>query len=76
MSTSRWSEDNEFGLISYFISKKTIHEMGFGFYGANQTCKRAHGEQIHIGCDGLCHKVGGSKNSMNEHNYNHNQIHL
>jgi hypothetical protein len=68
MSTSRWFENNEFGLTSYFITKRSIHEMGFGFHGANQTCYHAHGEQIHIGCDGLCYKVGGSKSTTNKHN--------
>jgi hypothetical protein len=38
MLMCKWFEDNEFGDIGYFVTKKTIHEMGFGFHGLNQTC--------------------------------------
>jgi hypothetical protein len=32
-------------------------------------------EQIHIGHNELCIKVGGSKNIVNKHNYSDNRIH-
>ncbi len=76
MSTSGWSKNNEFGKNGYFVAKKTIHEMGLKFHGANWTCMKAHWEQIHTSYDRLCNKVGGGKSTMNEHSCNHNHVHL
>ncbi len=54
----------KFGQTSNNSSKRTIHEMGFGFCGTNQTNKKVYREQIHTGGHKLCNQMGGGQNIL------------
>jgi hypothetical protein len=49
---------------------------GLDFMGLIKPVSKHIGMKIYIGCSKLCNKVGGGKNTTNEHNYNNSHIHL
>ncbi len=76
MLMCKWFEDNEFGEIGYFDTKKPFMKWGLDFMGLIKPANQHIGMKIHTGCNKLCHKVGEGKNTTNEHNYSKSHIHL
>ncbi len=58
------------------LLKKPFMKWGLDFMGLIKPVSKHIGMKIYIGCSKLCNKVGGGKNTTNEHNYNNSHIHL